>query len=96
MAQWVKRLSLLPEYEQAKTGEVTVQQLAKVVSDRIKAIGQYEDESIEDQRLELADNFLDLSEDDKADVEDFDDLMVNLYDWADTKLDNEWNSKKVA
>lgn len=28
--------------------------------------------------------------------EAFDDIMENLYDWADTNLDNDWNGKKLA
>jgi len=30
------------------------------------------------------------------DVDEFDELMSRLYDWADTSLDKHWNGKKLC
>jgi len=96
MAQWTKKLTLTPEWGKALDGEISAQNLAKIVSERIIAMGEYDSEEVEESRLELSESFKSFSEDPDTTIDDLDDLMSDLYNWADTPLDSLWNGKKVA
>ena len=96
MAQWQRTLAIKDEWQAAQNGEITQQKLAGVIADRLNVIGSYANEYVENLRQELVEQFLGFSEDETADVRDFDYLMSDLYDWADMKLDDQWNGKKVC
>lgn len=40
--------------------------------------------------------FEELAEEESDSVEDFDDALNDLYDWADTPLDDRWAGKKMC
>lgn len=86
MALWIQTLNLLPEWEQAKEGDISTCELARVVSERLSALVAYDDPYVEDERENLVDGFLALAEDDTVTEEDFDEVMVDLYDWADISV----------
>jgi hypothetical protein len=96
MANWQRTLDLLPEWSKALDDELAVQQLAAVVATRLRALTPFSDEDIESKRIELAEEFEDLSKDESADGPEFDWLMNTLYDWGDTPLDPKFNGKKVC
>lgn len=102
MANWQRTLRLQPEWGQAQDGEITLQQLAKVVAFRLRSLRPFGDDvgrtilSFDDEREEIADNFEDIAGDDTATTDDFDDVMCALYDWADQHMDDKWNGKKVC
>lgn len=83
MAKWQRTLNLLPEWERAKNDEITVTELGRVTADRLSALRPFGIEYLDTQREELAEQFRDV-----RDVADFDYAMSELYDWADTPLDN--------
>lgn len=91
MANWQRTLNLKDVWD---TKEVLL--IAKTISDRLRGLPPVGNEHIDYQREELVEQFADLADDTSSDRDDFDELMSNLYDWADTPLDREWNGKKVC
>lgn len=96
MAQWQRTIRLQPTWDKAKSHEISIQELAAVISKKLKALRPFNDDYIDSERDNLVDEFEGLAEDESADREDFDDIMCRLYDWGDMKLDNDWNGKKVC
>ena len=96
MADWKRRLCLKPEWQQAQDGEISSRDLARTIADRLRALRPFGDELLDTDREMLADEFLDYAESDDEDVAYFDDLMDQLYDWADTPLDSKWNGAKAC
>lgn len=62
--------------------------IAKTLSERLKVLEPFGDARIDDWRDELADRFADLAAEANPTADDFDSVMSDLYDWADTPLDN--------
>jgi len=97
MSQWQRKISLLPEWEQAQNKEITTRQLAAVVAQRIKAVEPLRQwPGAEAKRLSLVAGFEMLAKAKRVTRPEFNGWMAALYDWADTKLDREWNGKAVA
>lgn len=96
MADWQSELDLSDVWYNTSVGEISIHKLAGIISERLDKIRPSEDEDILATQLELVDAFLSISEDKECSEDDFDYEMENLYDWADTKLDNSWNGKKVC
>lgn len=53
-------------------------------------------EEIDEERDEIVQEFRDAARDPELDEDMFDEVMERLYDWADTRLDAQWNGKKVC
>lgn len=76
MVKWKHRLEVRDLWQAYKKKEIDIAQLAKKVADRIRELRCYEqDKELEDIAL----NFEACSND----VEEFDDCLCELYDWAD-------------
>jgi len=90
MSQWQSRLDLKDLWTRRKEGKLTIQQLAKAIAKRIRKHPFYERE--EDTLEEIALNFECCEED----VEEFDNILSDLYDWANTPLDNNFGGKKMC
>lgn len=89
MTKWVHRLSLKDLWEAKDKNEITLQELSKKVAERIKSASFYK--KYEDDLEPIVDEFEGLSEDaglDNNDVTYFDNILSNLYDWADQEMDN--------
>jgi hypothetical protein len=91
MANWVRRLELKDVW-----GSKDISLIARTLSVRLLALAPYADEWVEDKRIYLACDFESLSKDTTADAEDFDCIMEELYDWADTPLDDKPFGAKVC
>ena len=97
MANWQRKLNLKDVWNKStEDGDMTVQELAGVISKRLKALRPLGDDGVDVERDEIADEFEGLSEDPDADTNDFDNVMASLYDWGDMALDNNWPPKKVC
>ena len=95
MANWQRRLKIKKEFEQYNDNEITLSQFAKAVSDKLLALEPLPG-VIDLERLRLAEEFKAFSEETDPEEGDFDELAEQLYDWADTPLDDHWNGKKVC
>ncbi len=91
MTQWQRRLPLKDVWDSKD-----VPLIANTIAERLKALADFGDSGLDEQKVELAEEFAHLASDPLADADEFDDLMEQLYDWADTKLDDNWNGKKVC
>ncbi len=99
MTDWQRKLQLQPEWDQAAEHEITIQQLAGVIADRLRVLAPFTDEfeDIDDQRQELADQFESMSQDETLTTSQFDYLMNDLYDWGDTQIGGKFfDAKKVC
>jgi hypothetical protein len=101
MADWQRTLRLQPEWNQAANDEITVQQCAKVIAERLRALEPFGEtvkrtaRNVDQEREAIAEQLEALAEDEEATTEHFDYVMDMLYDWADQRLDDRWNGKKV-
>lgn len=87
MADWQRTLNLLPEWRSAQDGEITPQLMAGVIASRLRQLESFGDPTgLDYGREEIAERFDEFSSDPGADAEDFDEIMADLYDWADTPL----------
>lgn len=93
MADWKHTLNLLPEWDQAKEGEIPINKLSEVVAKRLASLNIRG--HIADERDEIVEEFKMLANDPVASTDDFDDVMHMLYDFADTQLDNKWPPAKL-
>lgn len=81
MPNWKFALRIQPEWEAAKNDDITVQQLAKVIADRLEAIDFGEPDNFEASNL--VELFRDFAEEENGDKNEFDNIFAMLYDFAD-------------
>lgn len=96
MAIWKTTLYLSDVWSKTDDGELPINTLAKIIADRLQALGEFSNQEVEDEKQFLVENFQHLSQETFVDCEDFDEEMSRLYDWADIPLDNNCNGKKVC
>jgi hypothetical protein len=91
MANWQRTIKLQPWWGQAQTDEISVQELAGVVADKLEKLAAFGEgfEDIDQERDWLVEAFRDLQSDEAADIPEFDNLMNELYNWSDTSLDGQ-------
>lgn len=94
MTNWIRKIDLTPEWQDAKDGKISIAQMASVVAARLKSIAPYQDANLEYDREELIERFVEIAEvaDDYPDMDDefkydFEDAMNDLYNFGDIKLD---------
>lgn len=73
---------------------LSIPKLAGIVSERLEKLRLPMLDR--DRREEIAADFLSLSEDQDATADEFDEIMAQLFDWADTKLDDAWPGKRLC
>lgn len=91
MAQWQRHIDIRDEWNSEN-----VQLIAKTLAEKLRNMTPLDIEQIDSERAELADQFADLANDPSANADEFDCVMQELYDWADTRLDDHWNGRKVC
>lgn len=96
MANWQSKLDIRDVWNQAQDNEISVQELAGTMADRLVDIKPCKDEELIDERDEIIDELRCLAEEETASKDEFDYIMASLYDWADTPLDNEFAGKKAC
>jgi hypothetical protein len=99
MADWQRTLDIRREWEQAKEAEIAPCQLAEVIAKKLGGLRDFPapHEHLNEQRAELVETFADAAtEGEDLTDEDVNNLMRELYDWADTPLDNRFGGKKCC
>jgi hypothetical protein len=100
MAQWMRKLDVKDVWKKAEARQITPQELAKVVADRLENLapffinGKWSD--IELEKQDLVEAFRNFASEEDFTFNDFDHLWREVYDWADQSLDGNWNGKKVC
>lgn len=87
MANWKHTLEIKDAWRQTKAGEMTIAQFAAHAATKIMEL------PVEDDELnDIADQFMTIATDPEPDVEAFDSVWSQLYDWADQVVGS-WNDK---
>ncbi len=85
---YLRTLDIKEEWEKADNEHISCQQLAKVIAERLSELHFFNDKRFENERLKLIEDFLLFSEDIIGTVDEFDDLMDELYNWGDMSYNN--------
>ena len=98
MARWRHALDWSLNWSKAREGEITTEELAAFVVRELRNFGtELADDERKDELLDVIQQFESLLDDQPSIAEDeFDEVMCQLYDWADTPLDNEWPPAKIC
>lgn len=89
MAQWVHELNFKDLWEAHDKELIKLPDMAKEVAKRIKNAPFYK--KYEDDLEEIAEDFKHVEE-----VDEFDEILERLYDWADLSLDGKLNGRKMC
>ena len=90
MSIWKNRLDLKDLWEKRDKQEITLQKMGKEIAKRIRLLRCYKRE--EDTLEDIALNFEYMEED----VNEFDSILAELYDWGDISLDGKFGGKKMC
>uniref|UniRef100_A0A6M3KLC9 Uncharacterized protein n=1 Tax=viral metagenome TaxID=1070528 RepID=A0A6M3KLC9_9ZZZZ len=83
MANWKYQIDVRKEWKRAETQEITPQELARVIAEKLKALPCFSDD---DDLQNIVEAFEELNLDDAATFDDFDEIMNGLYDWGDQEV----------
>lgn len=87
MAKWQRTLDVRDIWEKRDKGEISIQEMSKIMAERLNLLADFKDDDIDDAKESIIEEFECLSDYKDATVGDFDDILSDLYDWADTTLD---------
>jgi|SRR6185437_933951 len=96
MAGWQRKLDLMPEWQQCKATEISMNEMAGIIAERLSKLEPFNLSRIDDKCDSLVRKFRRLAKQGNLRVVTFDSTMKQLYDWGDTPLDDRWNGKKVC
>lgn len=80
MANWKYKLKAKDLWESYKGNHITASELGKLLAQRIREAAFYQE--YKNQLEEIIDNFENVD-----DIEDFDYVLNELYDWADQEVE---------
>ena len=98
MANWQLKLDIA-EFYHKYPDELSLQEVAKKVSNAMKELEptvKLRFRNMQSDFENIIDSFDELSNDEQAEVNQFDSIMDDLYDWGDTALDNDFAGKKLC
>lgn len=96
MADWQRTLDLRDIWGKVNAGKWTIQELAGEMAKRIHALLPLYVSEVDTEGGQIVEAFDKIGKDPVATTEGFDEVMERLYDWGDTKLDDNWPPKKVC
>jgi len=98
MANWQCKVDFSKYTEQYNQGELSVQEFAKIVAEKLKGLEKFKNPDINSQLEGIICGFyiLSVEDEDEYSEEDFDYLLEELYNWGDISLDNKFGGKKVC
>lgn len=86
MTNWTHNLELKDLHNKHESGEMGISQVASTVAIRLKALIATNTPPISEDLKEEAEELAERFENEIDDVEDYDNVLSDLYDWADTEL----------
>jgi hypothetical protein len=85
MADWKYKLNIRDDWQRAKESEIHFSELAGIIAKKLRAFKIPEHEDLE--LWEVIDRFEEIAQHpEEHEVADFDWVMRDLYDWADTEV----------
>lgn len=100
MAKWLRTLDIKNEWEAATPEEFKA--LAKAIAEKLEKLPDFIEEEyfaaalVNEKKAELEADFSWIAKASVADIDDFNALMEELYDWGDTLVDEKWPTTKVC
>jgi uncharacterized protein Yka (UPF0111/DUF47 family) len=99
MADWQTKIDFSREKRDFQDGEIELKELIRSVINEINrvlpSVEKINSDMASDLECEVLPMFEELEEY-ECDVDDFDNALEYLYDWADTSLDNKFGGKKMC
>lgn len=99
MANWQRKLDIKDVWKKAKNDEITLQELSKIMVERLRALESYPYKDIEEEKNDIMEDLEAVYMDENAKQDEFNEVMGRLYDWGDTLLPTDQPgvvSKKVC
>ena len=96
MSDWQHKLELKDLHNKYRAGELTPEALGKEVSKRLTALIERNRPPISEDLLSEAEDIASEFENGIEEVDDYDNVLARLYDWADTSLDGKFGGKKLC
>ena len=98
MSDWQRKVDFSAYTEKYNEGELSIQEFAKIVAEKLKTLRKFEDEYINNQLEEIIWSFEDLADDEECmgEASTFNYLLEDLYNWGDTPSDDKFGGKKVC
>ncbi|WP_374335442.1 hypothetical protein [Methyloversatilis sp.] len=101
MSQWQRTLDLQESWTKLTNHEIPIHVFAQEVAEKLRSFTPFNETSETSREAyvnymvdEVATEFENIAEEESDDVEWFDFAMGQLYNWADTSLDNQFGGKK--
>ena len=84
MSDWQRKLDFRAYTEKYDEGELSIQEFAKIVAQKLKVLRKFKDEYINNQLEEIIWSFEDLADDEECMNEEntFNYLLEDLYNWG--------------
>lgn len=98
MANWQRKVDFSAYAEKYNKNELSIQEFAKIVAEKLKTLRKFEDEYIDSQLKKIIWSFEGLADDEECMDEEsaFNYLWEDLYNWGDIPLDDKFGGKKVC
>lgn len=95
MANWSRTLDIKDVWQRAEADEISVQELSKVIAERLSKI-KYSNKIVQEELGYLIENFEILAEDEEVSEDTFDMFMNDLYNFGDMELENGYKILWIA
>ena len=98
MVNWQRKVDFSTYTEKHEEGELSIQEFAKIVAEKLKTLRKFENEYINNQLKEIICSFENLADDEECMGEEstFNYLLEDLYNWGDTPLDDKFGGNIVT
>lgn len=90
MANWRHTVNISKEWQAVKDKTMEVWELTDVLSEHLKRINTNATDDVDWVLEDIIDELSDFAKDKITDVDAFDAIMHQVYDWADTPLSDRW------
>ena len=86
MSDWTHHIELKDLHDKSRAGALTPVELGKALAPRIRALIEANTPPIPTDLIAEAEDIAYRFEHDVETIDDYDDILSDLYDWADTEL----------
>ena len=96
MSQWQRKLDFSAYTEKYDNEEISIQEFAKIVQQKLKGVKKFNDYDIDSELEELIFEFEDMASEEDSDEYYFNHALNRLYNWGDISIDGKFGGKKVC
>ena len=95
MSKWQRTLDLTDVWNKSRNKEITTLELATVIVERLNNLKPFNN-LVDGVTEDIIDYFKEYIDNKENNIEEFDDIMSELYDWGDISLDKGFFTSKVC